>query len=196
MLDPPRRRLSLSDASILIAATALGLVMARYVVGLNLMAISPTPGDRAARIERIWMVTIHLASPMLVTLSLAAFAISLRRPRPPLRRLAREPGFVALAVIAMTTAYYSVHFAARLCGNYYSSPPLFSTHVLWMFANLFIELGWNVALAWFVLALQGNWSPRSIWAGGIGAALGCTWIAVRALHDLHQFFRLIYYNYF
>ena len=60
---------------------------------------------------------MNLASPMLVALSSAAFVIALRRPRPALRVLAREPGFVAMAVIVMTTGNYLVHFTARQVAN-------------------------------------------------------------------------------
>lgn len=195
MLDPSRRRLSLSDTSILIAATAFGLVIVRYFFTVDLWALRPAPVDRFERIMRILTVAMHLASPVLVALSLAAFAIDLRPPRPPLRRLAREPGFVAMAVVSLTTSYFLVHFAARECGSYDSTPPMHWTNLSWVFANLFVGLGWNVAIAWFVLALQGHWRPRSLFTGGIGAALGCTWIAAGILHDSLQLFRIIYYNY-
>lgn len=41
MPDPPRRRFSLSDIGILIAAIALGLGLVRYAVSLKLLEIPP-----------------------------------------------------------------------------------------------------------------------------------------------------------
>ena len=75
------------------------------------------PGDPTAHFTRILTAGMNLASPMLVALSSAAFVIALRRPRLALRVLAREPGFVAMAVIVMTTGNYLVHFTARQVAN-------------------------------------------------------------------------------
>ncbi len=36
----------------------------------------------------------------------------------PLSRLARKPGFVALAVIALSISYYAIHLALRVVANY------------------------------------------------------------------------------
>jgi hypothetical protein len=182
----------------LIAATALGLLHVRYVLVLNLLAISLPVGDPTARLTWFKTMVIGFSSPVLIALSMGVFVISLRRPRPPLRCLAREPGFVAMAVIVMTTVYYLFHLAIRAISNYYStlSPSLYSSHYLHIFGNIFIAAGFNVAVAWFVLALQGNWRPRSIWAGGLSAALGCTWVAIRVLDDFYYIFRMIYIDNF
>ncbi len=119
MIAAPRRRFNLSDILILVAATALSLVVVRYIVALNLLN---TP-DRYSNMVAI--VAINLASPVLVALSLAAFLICIRQPRLPLRRLARDPGFVAMSVVVMTTVYYVVHLTMRLIASYYSEPHFF-----------------------------------------------------------------------
>jgi hypothetical protein len=199
MLHTPRRRLSLSDAAIVIAAIALGLVPARYVVALDLPSIKLSPSDATARLTRILTAGMTLASPVLIALSLAAFVISLRQPRPPLRSLAREPGFVAMAVIVMTTGYHLLHYAVKVTVCYHStssSSLLLPVYYVGLLTNIFLESGWNVAVAWSVLALQGNWRRRSRWNGGLGVALGCTWVAIRASYDLYQILRMIYVQIF
>jgi hypothetical protein len=196
MIDGPRRRFNLSDISILIAATALGLVAVRYVLALDLLNSTSVAGSRANWHDLAFTLAMNLASPVLVALSLAAFVLGLRPPRRSTRLLARDPGFVAMSVVVATTAYYLVHLAMRVIANYYSDPPLSSTHIIWFMSNLFVTLGWNIAIAWFVLALQGNWQSRPIRDGGLAAALGCTWIVVGIAVDLRQFARMIYVNYF
>jgi hypothetical protein len=181
---------------ILVAATALGLVLVRYIVTLNLLNDQTGSNNRTVRSDRMYLLAIHLVSPILTALSLAAFVIGLRQPRLSLRRLAREPGFVAMSVVVMTTVYFIVHLALRVIANYYSEPPLFSTHILWVLSNMFSSVGWNIAIAWSVLALQGNWRLRSIRDGKLSAILGCTWVAAWILTDGRQIFRMIRINYF
>ena len=41
MLDPPRRRFTLADAMLLVAATAPGLIMLRTAAGLGLFTTDP-----------------------------------------------------------------------------------------------------------------------------------------------------------
>jgi hypothetical protein len=195
MPDTPRHRFSLSDTMILIAALAFSLVLVRYVVSLNLLEIPPAPG-RLGWFGRVQLVAISFASPVLITLSLAFFVISLRPPRPPLRCLAREPGFVAMAVVVATTLYYLVHLAMRLIANYYSTPSLVQSHYIWISSNLCILIGLNIAVGWFILALQGNWTAASSGPRQVSTVLGTTWIGIWVLDDLCRFTYMIYVNYF
>jgi hypothetical protein len=145
---------------------------------------------------RLAGLAIHYTAPVLLTVSLAAFAVALRPPRPPLRRLAREPGFVALAVVVLSFSYYATHFVLRLVANYRSTPSLFGTHYLWMLANGLLSTGWDIAIAWTVLALQGNWRRLPAATGVLGVAIGILYIAISTFLSLLQIFETMKINYF
>lgn len=196
MLEPVRRRFTLSDVAILIAAAALGIVQLRYVVDMNLSSLRRPNGSPMARIDQYVLMAIHYAAPVLFTLSLAALAISLLPSRPPLSRLAREPGFVALAIIALSIFYYAIHLVSRVVANYYSGPLLSSSHYLWMLANCLLSTGWDVAVAWFVLALQGNWKHRPIPTEVLGMILGFIYIIISTSYSIYAIFNMMKTNYF
>ena len=80
--DRPKRRLTLLDVMILVAATAIALALARATV-------SPVQPDGEA---------IVVAWAFLTPLSWAVLLLRLKRPRPGLRRLTSRPGDAACLV--------------------------------------------------------------------------------------------------
>jgi hypothetical protein len=106
------------------------------------------------------------------------------------------PGFVALAVIALSISYYVIHLALRLTATHYSAPSLSSSHYLWMLANCLISTGWDVTVAWFVLALQRNWKLRQLWTEIMGVMLGLIFIITSISHSLYGIFSMIKRNLF
>lgn len=172
MPHAPERRWGLSDLAILIAATAAGMVVVRSVVAINLPAMMPDPRDPTSRWSIAIIVAMNLTAPVLLALSLALLVIRLRPPRPPLQLLAEDPGFVALAVVALTLAYRLIHFGMRLFAGRNDDPSLAGTHLVWLLSNVAYEVGWNIGVAWFILVLQDKWR----WGRSLGLAVGCLWV--------------------
>ena len=105
-----RSRLSIADGMIAVAAVAVGLVLVRQTLPIN--EVSPAWAGLA-------MNGSVLAADLLAPISFALLAIRLRPPRPPLRRLARQPGFAAClaAVTAGGLLAIVVGFALAVSGR-------------------------------------------------------------------------------
>src|SRR5262245_26651114 len=91
------RRFTVIDAMVLIAATAVALVLMRPLLEeMRLLAVHPL-GDAL----RLGLTVSVLLEPMALTLSLAVGLLRLREPRPRLRRVFRQPGMATcMAVLA------------------------------------------------------------------------------------------------
>jgi hypothetical protein len=187
--DRPRR-FNLLDMSIIVAAVAIGLVQLRYILDLDLPSVRTPDRSPLPAIDRILLPAIDYVAPLIMSASLAALVISLRAPRPPLPRLARMPGFVALAVVAVSIAGYAVQLALRLVVNYRWIPSIVGTHYLWMLANHLQSTGWEVAVAWLVLALQGNWRRRPFPPESVGIPLGWALILIDTSMSIYNMIKI------
>ncbi len=168
MDGPDRRRFTITDAMVLIAATALGMAWMRVVYEDGL-------GPRPPNYVR-WI--LHGPSTCLVYgLALALIVLRLRRPRPRRRRLVIQPGFVAsvaslaglLAGLGSTLFFRAVHTLAP--GETYTFP----VNVLWSW-GMDPSPGFVLG-AWLGLWLAGLWAPEPSWIDRAGRALGLFWIA-------------------
>jgi hypothetical protein len=165
---------------VLVAAAALSLVLIRdYLadahIARNLPAAIPNDWSIAA-LWRRGTVYSGMLSPLAVALSLALFILRLRKPRPGLRRLLRQPGMVASSATVIATGLFvmkvlfSEYYLART-GTVMSRP----LHWLWM-----MRLPWNgevVAVAWILLWLGGSWHSEPTWIDRAGRVLGVYWVA-------------------
>jgi hypothetical protein len=123
--------------------------------------------------------------------SIGLFVLSLRRPRPRLRRLARQPGFVACGAVTLVAAIRLLGFftlLARTIGN----PRTFLTLSLGVlnafsvtgsynsayFAASAFGLSVAVAAAWLLLSVSGRWRSEPAWLDRAGRCLGAYWIAI------------------
>ena len=159
------RRMSILDAMILAAAFAPGFVLAKSWLG----AVSPMP-----LLVSPLSAGVGAASWVALWLTLAFIPIRLSRPRPSLRRIARQPGLQACAAVGVALLIYV------LAAGYYLLPP-------WRVRN---GLGFNflgsvqpmhlagpaVATAWIALALSGGWRSERSWIDRCGRSLGSIWI--------------------
>src|SRR5260370_21419576 len=89
MIEQQRRRFTISDLMLLVGASALATLMTREYAA-SVFVVYPRPS--AQRLVELIDGTTTCAT---ASLMLALIPIRLARPRPPLRRLARQPGFVA-----------------------------------------------------------------------------------------------------
>jgi hypothetical protein len=172
------REFRLSDAMILLAGLAISLSMGAYLFVFfldafrhlcrealdNVMATFVNPLWFWSVIERglrnTFWYGLQVLEILLGGMIPAFLVIRLRRPRPPLRCLIRQPGTVA-AVAAVfglfwVTGWLHILFADRITSE----------------SGAAIAAGGTVALAWIVLSLSGWGIAEPGWIDRLGRLLG------------------------
>jgi hypothetical protein len=169
---------------ILMAALAVALMWdrgriidpARWISDLRMV---PNPG----LIRRLGVVVINVLEfipPLLAVLSVAVLGLRLRRPRPPLFVLAREPGTIACAVASLVMVPASL---AILVWHYQA---MGSLRAAWNRAatdlqpeylgGLTVLIGLAVAVTWFVMNAKRRWLPVAGWLDRLGRLVGVGWV--------------------
>jgi hypothetical protein len=166
-MDPlPSRTFSLGDAMILILALALGLGLARPNIILIANYIHTAPNKYFQTLDGTVSLgrSLNLIMLFFLYFLLPAFLIlRLRRPRPPMHSLVRQPGFAACAApvaccclatlpLSLLGAFVPVGEVIALAGQ--------------------ILLAAATPLAWFFLAVTGRWAAEPSWIDRSGRILG------------------------
>jgi hypothetical protein len=160
------RRLTLADLAILIAATAFALFFARIVREQRLTIWKNAYVSESYR----WGID---ASPFLLSACVALLTARWIGPRPPFRRLARQPGALAcLMIVAALVLNASEQFGQYFLLSIFrpgNSPSLEAWPILMLGC-------WNggvlVAACWVTLVLAGRWRPEPSWVDRSGRVLG------------------------
>jgi hypothetical protein len=194
----PSRRCTLVDAMTLVAATALGLSLVRAYT-LEILNVDMTLYPLIPRVLLGIWVRIVASLPMPAMWSIAVFALGLRQPRPPLRRLLRRPGFVAAGAVTLVAAIRLAGFLvliARTVGNRFlilgqwavesftmtvsfRGPVRVTTiHATAYFGSSAMGISLAVAAAWLLLAASGRWRSEPDWLDRLGRGLGTFWIGI------------------
>jgi hypothetical protein len=192
------RKCTLLDAMALVAATAIGLGLTR-AYSLEVLNNNLEPYPLVPRILLTIWAWILAIFPIPVLWSIALFGLFLRRPRPPLRRLVRQPGFVAAASVTLVAAVRLAGFAtlvARTFGNQFNTlvPSVFDALTVTVtyrgpmkiatiynsayFATSAFGISMAVSAAWLLLAASGRWRLEPKWLDRVGCCLGTFWIAI------------------
>jgi hypothetical protein len=190
------RRFTLADAMVLVAATAVGLALARAFSGMVFPTSSsflyggavPGPLPGLAPLSR----RIVLGWPVVAMATLALVGLRLRRPRPPGRRLFAPPGvsacMVAAAVMALealSTASLSIpgFFKAPLPGTLAGLLEDGRVRQMWwtVHATVADSVSYAVIAWWLAMALARRWRPERSWIDRAGRAVGLLWIALPLL---------------
>jgi hypothetical protein len=203
------RKFLLSDAIVLVAATAIGLALVKpyYAVMPPLRWTPPFPfGSRfLGRMEGV-CVCLVLASPFVAAWTLAILGLRLRRPRAHWRRLVRQPGLVAGLMVALVLILRLVGFATmcarvmgqsnlgirnvtsiggggigRLSGAFMGLPPGYLCFDFDHFLNTMAMIGVAIGSGWMLLLVSGRWRPEPSWIDRAGRVLGWFWIAILPL---------------
>jgi hypothetical protein len=176
------RRFSISDAMLLIAASAVSFVIVRaFVIG----SLSREPG---------WSHYLAMVLGGLISWTPATLFLRLRRPRPTLRRLARQPGFaaslagtsiiaiggLAIAILALVRVVHRGAIAGIVLpiGARVPIPtpdPRWWLGVVLHFGAL---VGPAIIGAWLLLAISGRRRPAKGWIDPLGRILGILWIVL------------------
>lgn len=174
---PVTRRFSLADGMIAVAASAATLALARlttpiiadirqayYVLRNVAIARYNLISDRLFRINTLDSRISFLVQAIILVWMAAYAAMRLRRPRPPLRVVALQPGMVASWAAASA-------FALRLLTLIVGGEAVVGVPV-----QLVVRLA--VPLAWGTLKAARRWRPEPSWLDRLGRTLGVCWWVV------------------
>jgi hypothetical protein len=198
---PSTRRIGVRDVMILIAATALGLALLRLritlaKVPLFLQELTRVIFSGRSFAAKVVVVTgvLELINPVVFAWTAGIVVIRILPPRPRLRRLAAQPGFIACAMFlaAALFAYAILAFTIVTRGRLRVplgtslTPALINYHGIATLLSV-QQGGWAVAVAWLMLALAGRWAAEPSWIDRLGRALGVFWLAAAIiLTDFHN----------
>lgn len=192
MAVPPRRPFRLLDAMTLVAATAVGLGLARGVYRELWSQTNMNVGDGSA--GAVLLATARwtaLGVPLIAVWTIALLVLDLQRPQPRLRALFHRSGTAACGAATLAIVIEVVNLTALLVvlsvrQSMSKYPPFGLDEVL--VAALIHGVGINlgmpglaVAVAWVTSALGGHWQPAQDWLDRAGRWLGVVWIAVMVL---------------
>ncbi len=203
------RTFRLSDAIVLVAATAAALALFRpYHAAMDPLRWTP-PGHSASPItgwiEGLWGCLVR-ASPFAMAWTLAILVLRFLRPRPRWVRLVRQPGFVACLMAALALVWRLIGFAT-MCVRVAGDPGLaawlprhfegrgcfMGGNPGWLlfdtdhFLNTMAMIGAAVASGWILLLVSGQRRPERSWIDRAGRALGWFWIAILPLTSWWDF---------
>lgn len=178
------RRFTLLDAMILVAATAAGLAGMRlyYPEFLTEARYRPDPHGWAISVI-LW---VEASLPLFLAWTLAFLVLRFRRPRPPIRRVLRQPGPAAVSAVALTFASGTMTFAGVAALRMHLYQGYFDN---WLYSELAslknlvpFCCGPAVASAWMVLVLGCRWRSEPSWIDRFGRFLGWFWIVLTPFH--------------
>jgi hypothetical protein len=166
----PCRRLTLADALLLVAATAIGMALARWY------ATDVMSGGSFFDAPSLRTLVARLIEPL--TLGVFAWTgaflvIRLRRPRSSLRRLVRQPGMAAACGAVVGCAIAGLMMAIGVAVGSPRAPSwilAFGNAAPWMAGPAVIASTVNVALSG--CRLERGWIDM------LGCALGACWVAL------------------
>jgi len=174
------RKFTLVDAMVLIAAIALAFVPIRLVLvkyrgfPANLALADDARGLGLFVNEMLF----HLA----FTLSLALWLLRLRKPRPVLRRIFRQPGMAACTAALVSMIFILIRFMVSSVLSFeFCSVMLLAwddpSSLLDRWTGPMSWIGIAVAVAWMSLWLSGAWRSEPSWIDRAGRGLGIYWVA-------------------
>lgn len=179
------RRMTLLDALVLVAATGVMLWMYRDLFDREDIPTSLRTFEDIIGAAN-WLSSLF---PCATAWTMALLVLSLRGPRPPLRKLSRQPGFVALLTASVIILVGIPVGVISECSFYAATGHSIAT-IDWNDAGLY-HLGslpkmisFAIAAAWIVLAICGRWRANAHWIDRLGRATGVFWISVIPIHEL------------
>jgi len=154
------RPFTIADAMILVAAAAIGLALARATID-HAFWMSSGPTKYAGPI-----------SGFLVALTMAYIPIRLRRPRPALRRLMRQPGVTACSAVLIVMAVDGGVWILYCLKHAYSLVQYLPNY--WRGNSEHIAPA--VMAVWLGMLLSRTCRPEPGWIDRVWRAIGFAWL--------------------
>ncbi|WP_435016218.1 hypothetical protein TA3x_003782 [Tundrisphaera sp. TA3] len=193
MRKSSHRRITISDAIILVAATAAALGATRHSWAFYFEFFKP--GGDAYRFP--FPDTMFVFRDLLFSISffpaawsLAVLWLGIRQPRPRFGVVTRQPGMTAALATVVVLAIQLANFAASFGFRYAWLGPLdYDTDTEGWIGDWFVYdfrkepplipsmVGCAVAATWIVQAASGRWKPKPNGIDRLGRALGWYWMA-------------------
>jgi len=170
---------------VLVAATAVGMVIPRpFRLDGLFIPLEWNWGDifeYATRLNR------YFVSPIAVAWTFAVFLLRLRRPRPRLRLVFRQPGMAASTAALVVTLMTALNYAVAVCLVDLSSHVVAGTGtryaaIPWLLVMRLPFLGDGIAVAWLLIWLSQTARPERSWIDRTGRVLGIYWLFTSTLH--------------
>jgi hypothetical protein len=170
---PIYRPFMVSDAMILVAATAAGL---GGYSSANLL-MEPCHRDVVdIKVAICCLVTLAVRSahPLISAWTLAWILIRLRHPRSSLRRLSRQSGMSAMLAASMGWGVGKAAVFLSYLRQFHEAP---SMATMGFYNGIAILLGgFGVLVAWVGAALAGRWYADPGWIDRLGRGLAIGWL--------------------
>jgi len=168
-------RFTILDAMTMVAAAAVGVALSQSYFD-QVMSVARTQSRSLEYRAWVYLATLSVL-PFVAALALCR----LRRPFRPTRRLAREPGTVALLAVAVSVVAIVIDQALMLT---LPSPP--GTRFIGGIWRPLVGVGGMLATVtgpaicavWSFQWLAGYWRPQSGWIDRAGMGLGMVWISL------------------
>jgi hypothetical protein len=170
--EAPKRRFTLLDGLVLLAATAIGLGGCRAFLD-EAQRVYDSPGFLTLP------ATFHIqsAASVLVALTVALPLLGLfRRAALPFRRSARQPGFAAALAVCFFTAIKILEILRDPLMRRFPRIPWVEAFSA-LIRDLASYSGLLVAALWFVMLLGHRWRLRGDWVEAVARVVSVCWIA-------------------
>jgi hypothetical protein len=197
MPKPSLRRFTMGDLMILIAGCAAGIAWTQLYWAdiVRSMKFIGTPTMRQS-FNRFF----EIPTPSLIMIGLGVLICRLRSPRPSLRRLARQPGSVALGCMALALMSEGILLAIGWAvaptfdqllplpktPGYVTVFPARDLSLIYRFGFV----GMAIAVSWLMLAISGRWRPEPSWIDRTGRCLGIWWITANVASGLKLYLQV------
>jgi hypothetical protein len=162
----------------LIGAVALCLVIPRSFRAL----VNPPRRYWIYDIRQYWLI---IGSSWLLAVSLALATSAVFVPRPEGRRRFRQPGIIAVVLVALTLAFNEVQTLGHGLTLYLTTGKAFDVGAFWWIFGPIYDMAFRAGLAvlsgWLTLALTGRWRLAAGWLDRSGRFLGWVWVALGLL---------------
>jgi hypothetical protein len=185
MSRAPLRQLTLLDAMILVAATAIGARSLQVIWSLLNVSHLASPLDGRPFLGVLVRAphAIVAAVPVIAAWTVALPALWVRRPRPPLHRLVVQPGMAACTAAILALGISALNYLAEVVALAVAAgqPVSFGDRGMWGSICMgWIErpsgVGIAVAAVWSWLILGKRWRPQPTSLDRLGRALGVYWL--------------------
>lgn len=176
------RKFTILDGMILVAALACGFALRRVEAGAGQFVGAFGPDNWLGRNAQ---EPIHAVVPFLTAMTPAVVLMRLRRPRPRLRIVARQPGMAACCAAIIPLAMTLIELVRENWRLASSARDPFD----WLASAFLLTEGgamtglWVLA-AWAALAMGGRRRPERGWIDRLGRLVGLGWLLVLAVEIL------------